>query len=75
MKSKHGLMFAAMAGLFMGGMHDFPSDSGPFKVREKVSTKPVFTEEELAAVRACATKRERKAMVNELRRKYAKKDT
>lgn len=69
MKSRHGLLLAAMFGLFA------MSERGVLPVLHEPKKKAQqFTDEELERVRSCATKRERKALVTELRRKYAKKD-
>lgn len=66
MKSKHGMLLAAMFGML--GMDFGP----PVEKTPKSHTKPVFTDEELALVRSLP-KKERKALVAELRRKYANK--
>jgi outer membrane lipopolysaccharide assembly protein LptE/RlpB len=61
------MMLAAIFGLFAVASGHVPVYHEPKKKAQD------FTDEELEAVRSCATKQERKAMVNELRRKYAKK--
>lgn len=58
---------ALILGSILGAGSDFRSSPS-----EKNVLKAIFTEEELAQVRACKTKKERKQLVEELRKKYSK---
>lgn len=66
MKTKSGLLLATLFGMFGGGF------GPPVEKTVNKSDKPVFTDEELELVRSLP-KKERKALVAELRRKYARR--